>query len=168
MEIYAKQLRSVLDFDLTTVQTVLNLMTHYVLKPDEEILQIYDIGSQLRNNFIADRKTNAEPKPSVWDSLPRRKLITFKSTSKQINVNVVDRMVKLQQERRLMKKLVVISRTRPELDVAELFTKHEFSVVPMSLFDSQGKLWRCNDKSDFFLAWLTNPSHWIFQRIKTL
>ena len=49
-----------------------------------------------------------------------------------------------------MKKLVVIWRTRPELDVAELFTKHEFSVVPISLFDSQGKLWRCNNKSDFF------------------
>ena len=49
-----------------------------------------------------------------------------------------------------MKKLVVISRTRPELDVAELFTIHEFSVVPRSLFDSQEKLWKCKDKLDFF------------------
>ena len=126
-----------------------NFMTHYVLNPYEEIFQIYDIGSQLRNNFIGDRKTDAEPKLCVWDTLPRRRFITFKSTSRQINVNVVDRIVKL-QERGLMKKLVVISRTRPELDAAELFTKHEFSVVPRSLFDSQGKLWRCNDKSDFF------------------
>ena len=112
-------------------------------------MQIYDIGSQLRNNSIANRRTDAEPKLSVWDSLPRQKLITFKSTSKQINVKVVDRTVQLQQERGLMKKLVVISRTRPELHVAEFFTKHEFSVVPRSLFDYQGKLWRCNDKSDF-------------------
>ena len=50
------QLRSFLDCDLTTVQTVCNVMTHYVLKADEEILQIYDIGSQLWNSFIADRK----------------------------------------------------------------------------------------------------------------
>ena len=114
VEIYTKQLRSFLDCDLTTVQTVFNFMTHYVLNPDEVILQIYDLGSQLRNNFIADRKTDAEPKLSVWDTLPRRKLITFKSTSKQINVKVVDRIVKLQKERGLMKKLVVISRTRPE------------------------------------------------------
>ena len=37
-----------------------------------------------------------------------------------------------------------------EKGAAKFFTKHEFSVVPRSLFDSQGKLWRCNDKSDFF------------------
>ena len=87
VEIYAKQLRSFLDFDLTTVQTVFNVMTHYVLNPDEETLQIYE-GSQFRNNVIADRKTDAEPKLSVWDTLPRRKLITFKNTGKQINVKV--------------------------------------------------------------------------------
>ena len=42
-----------------------NVMTHYVLKPDNEILQIYDICSQLRNNFIANRKTDAEPELCV-------------------------------------------------------------------------------------------------------
>ena len=86
VQIYTKQLRSFLDCDSTTVQTVVNVMNHYVLKPDKEILQIYKICSQLRNNFIADRKTDAEPELFVWDTLPRRKLITFKSTSKQINV----------------------------------------------------------------------------------
>ena len=40
VEIYAKQLRSFLDCDLTTVQTVFNVMTHYVLKPDEKTFQI--------------------------------------------------------------------------------------------------------------------------------
>ena len=65
-------------------------------------------------------------------------------------VKVTDRIVKLQEERGPMKKLVVILRTRPELGDAELFTEHDFSLVPRSLFDSQGKLWRCNDKSDFF------------------
>ena len=130
MEVYTKQLRSFIDCDLTTVQTVSNVMTHYVLKPDEEILQIYNISSQLRNNFITDRKTDAEPELSVWDTLLKQKLIAFKSTSKHINVKVADRIVKLQEERGLMKKLVVISRTRPMLDVTELFTKHEFSLVP--------------------------------------
>ena len=57
-------------------------------------------------------------------------VITFKRTRKQINVKVADQIVKLQEERGLMKKLVVLSRTKLELDVAELFTKHEFSVVP--------------------------------------
>ena len=63
VEVYKKQMRSFLDCDSTTVQTVFNVTTHYVLKPDAEIVQIYDIGSQLRNNFIADRKT--EPELSV-------------------------------------------------------------------------------------------------------
>ena len=101
-------------------------MTHYVLKPDEKILQIYDIGSQLRNNSNADRKTDAEPELSVWDTLPRRNLIKFKSTSKQINVNVEDRIVKLHEERGLMKKLVVISRIRPEITKTRILLKREF------------------------------------------
>ena len=86
VQIYTKQLRSFLDCDLTAGQTVFNVMNHYVLKPDKEILQIYDICSHLWNNFIANRKTDTEPELCVWDTLPRRKLITFKSTSKQINV----------------------------------------------------------------------------------
>ena len=53
-----------------------------------------------------------------------RSVLDCDCTSKQINVKVVDRTVKLQQERRLMKKLVVISRTRPELDVAECRALH--------------------------------------------
>ena len=158
VKVYTKELQGFIDSDLTTAQTVFNVMTHYVLKPDEEVLKIYDIGSHLRNNFITERKTGVEPELSVWDTLPRRKLITFKRKSKHINVKVADRIVKLQEERGLMKKLVVISRTRTELDVAELFTKHEFSVVPRSLFDPQGKLWRCNDKSDFFSGLIEKPS----------
>ena len=118
--------RSFLDCYLTTVQTVFNFMTHYVLKPDEKILQIYDIGSQLRNNSNADRKTDAEPELSVWNTLPRRNLIKFKSTSKQINVNVKDRIVKLQEERGLMKKLVVISRIGPEITKTRILLKREF------------------------------------------
>ena len=140
VKISTKDLRSFIDCDVTAVQTVFNVMNHFVLKPDEDILQIYDIGSQLRNNFISDRKTDAEPELSVWHTLPRRKLITFKRSSKQMDVKVAYRIVKLKEERGLMKKLVVISRTRPELDVAEFFTKHDFSVVPRSLFDFQGKL----------------------------
>ena len=40
-------------------------------------------------------------------------------------------------------------RTRPDIDIAELFRVHEFSVVPRALFDHYGIPLRCSDKSGF-------------------
>ena len=138
------------------------------MKPDKEILQIYDIGSQLRNNFIAYRKTDAEPELCVWDTLTRRQLITFKNTSKKINIKGRRSDRKTKRRKRNDEEVVVISRTRPELDVAELFAKHEFTVVPRSLFDSQENCVNAKINHTSSPPWLTNLLHWIFQRIKTL
>ena len=49
-----------------------------------------------------------------------------------------------------MTRLLVISRTRTNLDVAELIRTYEFSVVPHALFDCRGNLLKCSDKADFF------------------
>ena len=65
VKMHTKELQSLIDGEFTTVQTVFNVMTHYVLKPDEDVLQIYDIGSQLRNKFIVERKTGAKPELSL-------------------------------------------------------------------------------------------------------
>ena len=48
-----------------------------------------------------------------------------------------------------MTRLLVISRSRPGIDISELFAKHEFSVVPHSLFDNEGKMLKCSDKAAF-------------------
>ena len=61
-----------------------------------------------------------------------------------------------------MTKLLVISRSRPGIDIGDLFSLYEFSVVPRTLFEQSGIPLRCLDKSSFLveLEKLT-PFEWI-------
>ena len=45
-----------------------------------------------------------------------------------------------------MNRLLMILRRRRRIDISEVFSKHEFSVVPHSLFDNKGKILKCDDK----------------------
>ena len=45
-----------------------------------------------------------------------------------------------------MNRLLMISRRRSRIDISEVLSKHEFSVVPHSLFDTKGKMLKCDDK----------------------
>ena len=53
-----------------------------------------------------------------------------------MTLKIKNKIVNLREERSLMTRLLVISRSRPGIDISELFAKHEFSVVPHSLFDN--------------------------------
>ena len=103
------------------------------------------------NNFITERfdaSTTDQP-VSLWDPMSKRKLRIFKTMNKTIMIKTKEKVVKLREERGLMTRLLVISRTRTNLDVAELIRTYEFSVVPHALFDSQGNILKCTDKADF-------------------
>ena len=122
-------------------------MTTSVLEREEELLDIENIGNSLYTSFLEDRKTGGVA--SLWDPLKKRKLMIFKTASKSINIKMKDKVVKLKEERNLMTRLLVISRTRPDINIAEMLSAHEFSVVPRSLFDQFGIPIQCRDKSSF-------------------
>ena len=46
-----------------------------------------------------------------------------------------------------MPRLLIAARSRPEIDIKSLFGAYEFSVVPRSMFASDGKMLLGNDKS---------------------
>ena len=140
-----------LDTDLKNTSVVFNVMSHTVLQDDEELLKLSDIGEEMLNNFITERfdgSTTDQP-VSLWDPMSKRKLRIFKTMNKTITIKTKEKVVKLREERGLMTRLLVISRTRTNLDVAELIRTYEFSVVPHALFDSQGNILKCTDKADF-------------------
>ena len=66
-----------------------------------------------------------------------------------VKVKVKDKIRHLKEERGLMIRLLVISKSRPEIDISELFAKHEFTVVPRPLFDDEDKMWPCDDETAF-------------------
>ena len=68
----------------------------------------------------------------------RRRLATFRNTAKTVKVKLKDKIVNLREERSLMTRLLIIARTLTDINLAELFKKHECSVTLRALFSSDG------------------------------
>ena len=55
--------------------------------------------------------------------------------------------LQIRQERKLMNRILVASRSRPGIDLSNIFGTYEFSVVPLSLFATDGSLYYGKEKS---------------------
>ena len=145
---YSESLKELLEIPLQDTDSVFNVMTASVLDPSKDVLNIKEVGEVMYTEFLEKRRTGTDV--SVWDTMHKRKLLTFKTSARVIEMKLKsDKILTLKAERSLMTKLLVITRSRPEIDVAELFSIHEFSAVPRSLFDQYGVPLRYTDQSSF-------------------
>ena len=94
------------------------------------------------NSFRSERLQGDK---SVWDPMIKRKLPTFSETAKLFKMQFDDKVVQLKEEK--MSKFVVASRRRDYIDLPHYFGKHEFSVVPRSMFRQDGSLLLGCDKA---------------------
>ena len=74
----------------------------------------------------------------MWDKMTKKKLKTFKTANATIEMNAGGKLVKIKEERGLLERRIVISRSQPQLDLNECIGTYEFGVVPRSLFASDG------------------------------
>ena len=74
-------------------------------------------------------------------------LKSFKTANATIEINAGGKLVKIKEERGLLQRLIVISRSRPQLDLKECIGTYEFGVVPRSLFASDGTVLLAYDKA---------------------
>jgi len=134
-------------FESTDEDEVYNLLTKAVMTQTatNDIIHRDEIGQQMFESFVTERLT--EGKLSVWDKMNRRKLETFKSANASTVVRMGDKMVKMKEERGLLQRCIIISRSRPELDLKECIGTYEFGIVPRSLFASDGSLLLAYDKA---------------------
>ena len=58
--------------------------------------------------------------------------------------------LQITEERKLMNKILVASKSQSEIDLPKLFRAYEFSVVLLSIFASDGSLYYAKDKSAIF------------------
>ena len=104
-------------------------MTQAVLEDSSELLNVHDIGSGMYDYFYNDRSLGGV---SIWAPLKRKQLKIFGTYTKTFNVRLKDRMTK--EERGLITKFLVLSRTRPNIDLPALFKEHEFTITLPALF----------------------------------
>ena len=84
---------------------------------------------------------------SIWDTIKKEKIGTFVSNNKVAIVTINQQIIAIKEERKLMNRLLVASRTRPDIDLQFCLGKYEFSVTPPSLFSPDGSLHSTKDKS---------------------
>ena len=57
-------------------------------------------------------------------------------------------LTELKEDRGLFARMLIVARSRQEIDLKGSFSKYEFSVVPRALFSSDGSMHHCPKKSD--------------------
>ena len=103
------------------------------------------IGNKLFGTFVKERIQTAEK--SIWDVVKKRKLLTWKTTGKTVRVATKDKIIELKEDRCLFARMMVICKSRPEIDIKEAVGVYEFSVVPRSMFAADGNMLHCSAKS---------------------
>ena len=79
--------------------------------------------------------------------MKKRKLQTWKSNGKVIKVKTVERVLELKEDRSVFARLMMVSKSCPDIDIKEAIGLHEFTVVPRALFASDGAMMHCSCKS---------------------
>lgn len=136
----------IFDVTFTENNSVFNVISKAVLSEDiaDELLQHDSIGMKLYEEFVTSR---IQGEKSIWGKMTKRKLKTFKSQLVVTKRKVDGKTIQLREEKSLLSRLLITSRKRPEIDLEQCFGNFEFSVVPRSLFTSDGEPIMCIDKS---------------------
>ena len=72
--------------------------------------------------------------------MKKRKLKTWKSSCKVIKMKTAVKVIELKEDGSLFARLMMICKSRPEVDIKEAIALYEFSVVPRSLFAPDGTM----------------------------
>ena len=131
-------------FDAT--DNVYNVLTMKVLpsKDAEQFLIVKEIGKESYISFVKER---IEGESSIWDTIKKIKIPCFTNNNKSTSVKLNGETLQIRQERKLMNRILVASRSRPGIDLSNIFGTYEFSVVPLSLFATDGSLYYGKEKS---------------------
>lgn len=124
---------------------LVNIVTQAVMpeKIKLDILKSEVAGRNVYEEFI--KKRIAGP-TSPWEKMTRLNLLPWKSAARTTKVKLATDVVELKENRSLFARLLIIARSRPEVDLPSTIGTYEFSCIPRSLFASDGSVLICTDK----------------------
>ena len=127
-----------------------NLVTKVVIPETEkkDFCEKSEIGRRLFDCFVKERVQCG--KVNLWSPLKKRKLLTWKTGQyiKMVKVTAADTIVELQEDRSLFACMMMVCKTRPEIDIKETVGQYEFLIVPRSLFAVLGTMLHRSSESN--------------------
>jgi len=104
-----------------------------------------DIGQQAYAKFVEERiKTN---EVSIWARMNKVQLKMWKSARKSVKHKLAGQVVELKDDWSLVAHMLIVARSRPEINLKEGTGQHEFTCLPRALFTVSGELLPSTDKS---------------------
>jgi len=124
-----------------------NIITKVVMPAEvqKDVCNQEDIGQQKYANFVEERINTNEV--SIWARMKKVQLKTWKSARKSVKHKVADQVVELKDDRSLFARMLIVARSRSEMNLKESIGQHEFTSLPRALFTVSGELLPCTDKS---------------------
>ena len=124
-----------------------NIITMVVMPAEvqNDVCNQEDIGQQKYANFVEERINTNEV--SIWARMKKSQLKTWKSARKSVKHKVADQVVELKDDRSLFAHMLIVARSRPEMNLKESIGQHEFTSLPRALFTVSGELLPRTDKS---------------------
>ena len=107
------------------------------------------LGQNRYEEFVKERLLVTSSK-SIWDKITKLKLKMFSNWTTKSKLKIVDKIIKLREERQLFARFLVIQQSRPEMvpKLEATIGEYELSVIPRSMFAVDGSLLVCKDKSN--------------------
>jgi hypothetical protein len=127
--------------DLTNIITKVVMPTQV----QTDVCSQDEIGQKAYVTFVEKRINTNEV--SVWARMEKVQLKMWKSTRKAVKHKLADQVVELKDDRSLFARMLIVARSRPEINLKEAIGHHEFTSLPRALFAMSGALLPCTDKS---------------------
>ena len=120
----------------------------------EDILRRDQKGAEQFEGFVSNRIVVSTATMSIWEPMKKMKLKTFSTCRRKTASKVGDKLVKLREDRQLLARFLLVQQSRPNMieSLSDTIGRYEFSVIPRSLFSSDGLLLIPTDKSSFVHA----------------
>ena len=103
-----------------------NVLSHSVLQQNQGLLNLREIGEKAEDEFIEKHILGTE---SVWATMKKLKLYMFRDSLKSVKIKVGKKFIVVKEERGIMTRFMIASKTRPGIDLESLVAKHDFLVV---------------------------------------
>ena len=124
---------------------LVNIVTRAVMPQDvtRDILRADEAGKQQYIDFVEKRVIGTV---STLEKMTKLKLRTWKTACKTIKVKLPSKVVELKQNRSLFARLLIVARSRCDVNLQEAIGMYEFTCIPRSLFSPDGSVLACLDK----------------------
>ena len=126
---------------------LINIATKAVFAEDvaADVDRVETLGAELYSSFRKDRIESGSL--NLWAPIKRNKLKLCSTSRKKLKIETNGSVSELNADRSLFARLLILTRSQRQVDLADILGKYELSTVPRSMFAYDGTMHLRSSKS---------------------